>query len=47
MNTLIKKAEQFVTEYLNTNLDTSFVYHNIAHTQRVVSKINELLKNLN
>ena len=44
MNTLIKKAEQFVTEYLNTNLDTSFVYHNIAHTQRVVSKINELLE---
>lgn len=44
MNTLIKKAEQFVIEYLNTNLETSFVYHNIAHTQRVVSKINELLE---
>jgi len=44
MSTLITKAEQFVTNYLNENLDSSFVYHNIAHTQRVVAKVNELLE---
>ncbi len=42
MDTLIAKAEKFVTSYLNENLDTSFVYHNIAHTQRVVGKVQEL-----
>ncbi len=44
MNTLISKSESFVTEYLNDNLDSSFVYHNIAHTQRVVNKVNELIE---
>ena len=44
MNTLISKAENFVTEYLNNNLDSSFVYHNIAHTQRVVNKVYELIE---
>ena len=44
MNTLITKSEQFVNNYLKENLDTSFVYHNIAHTQRVVGKVNELLE---
>ena len=46
MNSLITKAEQFVSNYLNENLDTSFVYHNIAHTQRVVGKVNDLLEDL-
>ena len=44
MSPLISKAEQFVTNYLNENLDTTFVYHNIAHTQRVVAKATELLE---
>ncbi|SHG99293.1 Pycsar system effector family protein [Winogradskyella jejuensis] len=42
METLIKDAESFVTHYLNDNLDAKFVYHNLAHTQRVVSKAKEL-----
>lgn len=46
MSTLINKAEQFVTKYLNDNLDTTFVYHNIAHTQRVVAKAHELADEL-
>jgi len=46
MSTLINKAEQFVTNYLNDNLDPTFVYHNIAHTQRVVAKAQELAEEL-
>jgi len=46
MSTLIIKAEEFVTNYLNENLDASFVYHNIAHTQRVVNKLNELIEDV-
>ncbi|RZN84257.1 MAG: HD domain-containing protein [Winogradskyella sp.] len=42
METLIKQAEDFVTHFLNDNLDSKFVYHNLAHTQRVVSKVEEL-----
>ena len=44
MDTLISKAEKFVASYLNENLDASFVYHNIAHTQRVVKKAKELIE---
>jgi predicted metal-dependent HD superfamily phosphohydrolase len=46
MSTLTIKAEQFVTTYLNDNLNGSFVYHNIAHTQRVVGKVIELIEEL-
>lgn len=42
MNTLTDAAEKFVTNFLNENLDTSFIYHNLTHTQRVVEKTNEL-----
>ena len=42
METLIKQAEDFVTQYLNDHLDANFVYHNLAHTQRVVNKTKEL-----
>lgn len=44
METLIKDAEDFVTHYLNDNLDAKFVYHNLAHTQRVVSKVEDLIE---
>ena len=42
MNTLVLAAEKFVLNLLNTKLDASFVYHNIAHTQRVVEKVQEI-----
>ena len=42
MENLIAEAEKYVTSYLNNNLDPSFVYHNLAHTQRVVNKAIEL-----
>ncbi|AUC82526.1 Pycsar system effector family protein [Lacinutrix sp. Bg11-31] len=47
MNNLVIEAEKFVISYLNTNLDSKFVYHNIAHTQRVVEKAKELIEDSN
>jgi len=45
MESLVSKAENYVTNYLNDNLDKSFVYHNLAHTQRVVENSIELIEN--
>ena len=46
MSALLIAAEKHVFNLLNTELDTIYVYHNLAHTQRVVEKINELIENL-
>ncbi len=43
MNSIVQKAEQFVLDYLNRNLNTSYIYHNYQHTHYVVSKIEEIL----
>ena len=42
MDKLIVEAEKFTTSLLNEKLDTSFLYHNLTHTQRVVEKANWL-----
>lgn len=42
MDKLIIEAEKFATNLLNEKLDTSFLYHNLTHTQRVVEKAKEL-----
>lgn len=42
MKALITQAENFVIHLLNENLESKFVYHNVAHTQRVVNKCIEL-----
>ena len=42
MEHILKDTEKFVINLLNTKLDSHFVYHNIAHTQRVVKKAKEL-----
>ncbi|WP_298237760.1 Pycsar system effector family protein [uncultured Algibacter sp.] len=42
MNNLIAEAEKFATNLLNEKLDSSFLYHNLTHTQRVVEKAKEL-----
>ena len=42
MENLISETEKFAVELLNNKLDNKFVYHNLAHTQRVVEKANEL-----
>ncbi|OZV69336.1 HD domain-containing protein [Winogradskyella aurantia] len=44
MEHLIEDAEAFVTSYLNNHLNPSFVYHNLAHTQRVVSNLKEIIE---
>ena len=42
MEDLISETEKFVVQLLNDELDNKFVYHNLAHTQRVVEKVDEL-----
>ncbi|MCG8882566.1 HD domain-containing protein [Tenacibaculum finnmarkense] len=44
MENLLIEAENFVVTLLNEKLDTSFIYHNVFHTQRVVAKTKELIK---
>ena len=46
MSTLIVDAEKHVFNILNTDLERKYVYHNLAHTQRVVEKTKELSENL-
>ncbi|WP_298520082.1 Pycsar system effector family protein [uncultured Kordia sp.] len=46
MDTLIVEAEKFVVEFFNSNLDSKFVYHNLSHTKRVVSKTEEIIEGL-
>lgn len=42
MDNILVETEKFVTQLLNNHLDNKFVYHNLAHTQRVVEKGTEL-----
>jgi len=46
MSEIVQKAEQFVTELLENELDPKFLYHNLRHTQRVVESTKELLQHL-
>ncbi|MDC1161993.1 DUF5706 domain-containing protein [Tenacibaculum sp.] len=46
MENLVIEVEKYVVNYLNDNLDSSFVYHNVSHTQRVVEKTKELIEGL-
>ncbi|WP_439131074.1 Pycsar system effector family protein [Polaribacter sp.] len=46
MSTLIADAQKFVFDLLSNQLDTKYVYHNLAHTQRVVEKTKELIENV-
>ena len=42
MEALLKETETYVTNLLSDQLDPNFVYHNLAHTQRVVENVKEL-----
>ena len=44
MSSLIEKAEKYVVNYLNENLENTFVFHNLSHTKRVVEKTQELIE---
>ena len=46
MENLLIEVENFVVNHLNEKLDTSFVYHNVSHTQRVVQKTKELIEGM-
>ncbi len=46
MSTLIVDVEKYVFNLLNTELERKYVYHNLAHTQRVVEKTKQLSENL-
>lgn len=46
MSTLIDSVEEKVSILFNTNLDRKYLYHNLAHTERVVKNTKELIKNL-
>lgn len=43
MSEIVEKAESFVTEILENQLDPKILYHNLRHTQRVVKSTKELL----
>lgn len=42
MENIVLEAEKYVTTLLNEKLDPMFVYHNLAHSQRVAGKSKEL-----
>ena len=46
MSTLVINAEKYALNLLSSGLDTKYVYHNLAHTQRVVKKVKELMVNM-
>jgi len=46
MDTLIVEAEKFVVDFLNKNLDSKFVYHNLSHTKHVVEKTQEIIEGM-
>ena len=46
MSELIEKAELYVLNFLNKNLNKNYIYHNISHTQRVVGKTNEICESI-
>ena len=43
MPLIVQKASEFVLDYLNSNLNSSYIYHNYQHTHYVVSKIEEIM----
>jgi len=44
MDYLIEKIEKHVIQLLSTQLESGFVYHNLAHTQRVIARVKELIE---
>lgn len=46
MSILFKEAEKYIFDLFNKKLDHKFVYHNLAHTQRVVEKVQDFIESL-
>jgi len=47
MNSILQKTAAFVLNSLNEKLKSDFIYHTFHHTQYVVNKINEIIKDEN
>lgn len=47
MSQLVKKAEEFVFNLFKEDLDSSFLYHNFTHTERVLRSLREIIDNTN
>jgi len=49
MSEIIQKTESFVIDLLTNDLDSNYLYHNLAHTRRVVKSSKEIInyRNLN
>lgn len=45
MNYLVEKAERYVSDLFNEQLPSSFLYHNLTHTKRVIKSTEELCEN--
>lgn len=44
METLIADVEKYVVDFINKNVDKSFVYHNVTHTESVVDNAKEIIE---
>ncbi|QBA65072.1 Pycsar system effector family protein [Muriicola soli] len=44
MSEIVEKSEVYVTDLLSNSLDSKYLYHNLRHTQRVVSGAEELIE---
>ena len=46
MSSLIVDAEKYIFDLFTEKLDSNYIYHNLAHTQRVVEKVREFVEPL-
>ena len=46
MSSLIVDAEKYIFDLFIEKLDSNYIYHNLAHTQRVVEKVREFVEPL-
>lgn len=46
MNEIVLEAEKFIYNLFSEELNSNYVYHNLAHTQRVVDKVQEISENV-
>lgn len=47
MTNIVDKAESYVFDLFKKELDTTFLYHNITHTKRVLKSIREIISGSN
>ena len=45
MSNIIEKTEEFVFNLFKNSLDSTFIYHNYTHTERVLRSLQEIIEN--